>query len=264
VLTKTFCHVPGVGDQTERVLWAHGCDSWQTFLDNPCEFPLGTANRDTAVAVVEQSIEALETRNHQFFRDALGAKDAWRTWPEFRDSCVYLDIETDGGMSGDAITLVGLYDGAEFTCLQKDEDLGNFLDILSRYSLIVTFFGTGFDLPMLQRAFPTLQYDQIHLDLCYALRRVGLKGGLKSIEQQLGIARSEDTTGLSGRDAITLWRLFQRGDESALETLIAYNREDVVNLETLAGIAFDRLSVHTLEGRETPVVQSTRRRRRSW
>jgi uncharacterized protein YprB with RNaseH-like and TPR domain len=167
-------------------------------------------------------------------------------------------------MSGDAITLVGLYDGVEFTYLQKDEDLGNFLDILSRYSMIVTFFGTGFDLPMLQRAFPTLHYDQIHLDLCYALRRVGLKGGLKSIEQQLGIARSDDTTGLSGRDAITLWRLFQRGDESALQTLIAYNREDVVNLEILAGIAFERLKEHTLEGRETAVVQSTRRRRRAW
>ena len=112
--------------------------------------------------------------------------------------------------------------------------------------MIVTFFGIGFDVPMLLKRFPRLPMDQIHLDLCPTLREVGFKGGLKKIEKELGIARGEDTDGLNGRDAIYLWRRYERNrDEAALATLIAYNREDVVNLETLAQIAYDRMREST-------------------
>ena len=110
---------------------------------------------------------------------------------------------------------------------------------------MVTFFGLGFDIPMIRKRYPNLVLDHVHLDLCPTLREVGLRGGLKKIEKELGIARSEDTDGLSGRDAITLWRRYERyGDEKALEILIAYNREDVVNLETLAQIAYDKMKAN--------------------
>ncbi len=168
-------------------------------------------------------------------------RDAWRAWREFRDGCVYLDIETDGGREPECVTLIGLYDGREFVCLRKDEDLGNFPDIISHYGMIVTFFGSGFDLPVLQRCFPSLRLDQIHLDLCPTLKRIGFKGGLKKIEKQFQIERSEATDGLSGWDAVRLWRQFQRGDEIALQTLVEYNREDVVNLERLAELSFEKL-----------------------
>ena len=173
--------------------------------------------------------------------------EAWRAWPEFREKTVYLDIETDGGRSGSAITTIGLYDKEGFTGLVRDVDLGNFPDIISRYSMIVTFFGAGFDLPMLQKRFPHVRFDQIHLDLCPTLRKLGLRGGLKSIEKQLGLARGDDTDGLTGLDAIRLWRQHQRGHRTALETLLAYNREDVVNLETLAEYAYDRLKAASFD-----------------
>ena len=119
---------------------------------------------------------------------------------------------------------------------------------------MVTFFGLGFDIPMIKKKYPNLVLDHIHLDLCPTLREVGLKGGLKKIEKELGIARGEDTDGLSGRDAITLWRRFERfGDDKALATLIAYNREDVVNLETLAQIAYDKMKTGLFE---TPVEKT--------
>lgn len=172
----------------------------------------------------------------------LGLKEAWRAFPDFRDSCVYLDIETDGGQSGDSVTMVGLYDGKDFKCLVKGDNLENFRDVISKYSMVVTFFGSGFDLPILQKRFLGLRFDQIHIDLCPTLRRVGMKGGLKKIENQLGIYRSAETVGLNGYDAVLLWRRYERNrDDSALERLIAYNREDVVNLEKIAEIAFDRM-----------------------
>ena len=115
--------------------------------------------------------------------------------------------------------------------------------------MLVTFFGSGFDLPMLEKRFRGHTFNQIHFDLCPTLRRLGLRGGLKSIERQLGIARGEETDGLSGWDAVKLWNMYYHlGDEAALERLVAYNREDVVNLETLAIYAVERLQVQTMLG----------------
>ncbi len=247
MLRRTFVHLPGIGPQTEGLLWRQGCDSWATYLEDPQRFPIGGADRTAVRAGLEESQAALAEGRHQAFAKPLGSKDAWRAWPEFREHCLYLDIETDGGMGGDAVTCVGLYDGTEFRCLVKGQDLAELPDLLSHASMIVTFYGTGFDLPVLSRCFPSLHFDQIHLDLCFALKRVGVRGGLKRIEKQLGIARGEDTDGLSGLDAIRLWREYQSGNEASLRTLVEYNREDVVNLERLAQLTYDKLRAKTLD-----------------
>lgn len=248
MLRKTFLHVPGIGQQTEKHLWEQGCNDWETFLSRPDDFKLGTASLELAKSEIAASIEHLERGEHQFFRSRLGLAEAWRAWPEFREKCCYLDIETDGGQSGESITTIGMYDGKEFRCLVQGDNLAEFPDLISHYSMIVTFFGSGFDLPLLQRKFPYVKFDQIHLDLCPTLKRIGYRGGLKKIEKVLGIARDEDTDGLSGLDAIRLWREYQRGAQASLDTLIAYNREDVVNLERLAQIAYDQLTEYIVDG----------------
>lgn len=249
MLDKTFIHIPGVGYETERALWKQGCGCWSDLLEDPSRYSYGTADLNLVHRTIQRSAACLQRGEHQFFRSGLGAKEAWRAFPEFRHSCVYLDIETDGGQSGDSVTTIGLFDGKEFTCLIKGQNLENFRDIISRYSMIVSFFGASFDLPMLQKCFKGLQFDQIHIDLCPTLRRIGYRGGLKRIEKELGISRGEDTDGLNGLDAIRLWRRYtQLGDDHALETLIAYNREDVVNMERLAEIAYEGLRKQTLEG----------------
>lgn len=242
MLERTFIHIPGVGDDTERSLWKQGCATWHDLLAEPDRYSCGTAGRADVRSHLEKSVASLAAGNHQFFRRGLGAKEAWRALPDFRHSCVYLDIETDGGQSGDSITTIGLYDGKEYVCLVKGQDLENFRDIISNYSMIVTFFGNGFDIPMLQKRFRDVPFDQIHLDLCPTLRRLGYRGGLKKIEKQLGISRGDDTDGLNGLDAIRLWRRYLHlRDDKALETLVAYNREDVVNMVRLAEIAYEGL-----------------------
>jgi uncharacterized protein YprB with RNaseH-like and TPR domain len=74
------------------------------------------------------------------------------------------------------------------------------------------------------------------------LRRLGLSGGLKSIERQVGIQRSRETAGLSGWDAVRLWREWRRGSEEAREVLLRYNAEDVVNMVPLADLAYTGLT----------------------
>ncbi len=238
MLRQTFCHVPGIGLQTERSLWDQGCHDWDCLLNKPESYKFGAASPRLTLDAIHESDRALSQGIHQYFQRTLGQAHAWRAWPEFRRNCVFLDIETDGGQWGDSVTVIGLFDGEKYRSLVKGEDIENFRDIISHYSLIVTFFGAGFDLPMLKKRFVGLELDHIHIDLCHLLRRLGYRGGLKRIERQVGIMRNEDVCGLTGRDAVFLWRDYLRGRDAALERLIAYNREDVVSLERLAEIAY--------------------------
>jgi uncharacterized protein len=247
VLRNTFLHLPNVGRKTEKALWSQGCEDWDCLLGGLDRYSIGTASKAEVRDELELSKKSLAAGVHQYFARVLGQAEAWRAYEEFKGSCVYLDIETDGGSSYDSITVIGMYDGSDFRCLVKGIDLEGFRDAISRYSMIVTYFGAGFDLPVLQKRFRGLVLDQIHLDLCPALRKVGYRGGLKAIEKQFNIKRSPETEGLSGFDAVKLWRSYYRmHNESALERLVAYNREDCVNLMPLAEAAFKRLRRDTL------------------
>jgi len=95
----------------------------------------------------------------------------------------------------------------------------------------VTFNGKRFDVPFLEANFD-IDLQRPHLDLLYTCKKIGLSGGLKQVEQDIGIER--DRPDISGRDAVRLWREHERGQDGSLETLISYNREDTVNLQTLA------------------------------
>ena len=249
MLERTFVHVSGIGATVEKSLWEQGCLTWDHFLAEPERFKCGHVETGHLVETLKRSKAALADERSGFFRSGLGLKEAWRAYPEFRHRCVYLDIETDGGQGGDSITTIGLYDGDTFTGLVKGQNLQYFPAIIRRYRMIVTFYGSGFDLPMLQKRFKGIEWDHLHLDLCPTLRRLGYRGGLKKIEKQLGIARGDDTDGLDGLDAIRLWRRYSTlGDDEALTTLIAYNREDVVNMVYLAKVAYEGLRELTLDG----------------
>ena len=85
-----------------------------------------------------------------------------------------------------------------------------------------------------------------HIDLRYVLRSLGYSGGLKGCEHQLGLDRG-DLEGVDGFFAVLLWNEFQRsGDKRVLETLLAYNIEDAINLEMLMVMAYN------LKLKETP------------
>jgi uncharacterized protein YprB with RNaseH-like and TPR domain len=71
-----------------------------------------------------------------------------------------------------------------------------------------------------------------HEDLMYACWQRNLKGGLKSVERQLGIERR--LTDVDGWMAVQLWHNYiNYGDRNSLTKLLKYNEEDVVNLRVL-------------------------------
>jgi uncharacterized protein len=66
----------------------------------------------------------------------------------------------------------------------------------------------------------------------YHCWRNRLYGGLKGVERCLGIERKLKE--VNGLEAIRLWwRWVNDYDQSALQTLLDYNKEDVVNLKVL-------------------------------
>jgi hypothetical protein len=136
------------------------------------------------------------------------------------------------------VTVVGLYDGRNMRQFVQGFNLQEFPQVLAEFDLLVTFNGTQFDLPVLKAYFPELNLPPAHVDLRFLMARLGFKGGLKKIEPRFGIHRPKAVDGMDGYMAVLLWQRYQRGDKGALDLLLSYNREDVVNLEVLMDGAF--------------------------
>lgn len=236
MLCRTFLHVPGIGPSTERALWADGIATWGDFLGRPSR--VRASERAPARAAVEESVRRYAAGDWAYFERCLSHAAKWRAFGELGDRAVYLDIETDGSLSN--VTMVGLYDGTNLHTCIAGRNLADAVEVLESAPLLVSYNGAGFDLPVLRRVFPRMTLRAIHLDLLYPLRRLGYRGGLKAVEERMGIRRSPGTVGLDGWDAVRLWREAQAGSGSALETLVAYNAEDVRNLEPLAREVYRR------------------------
>lgn len=239
MLRQTFLHIPGVGYRTEDRLWRAGVRSWEDFPARKEVVRLPSSVGRRIEEELDRSEEALRRGRYRYFAANLPAREHWRALPDFRDSVAYLDIETTGLSIGrDAVTVVGLYDGRRERSFVKGVNMEELPRALEEAKVLVTFNGSRFDVPFLRRAFPSLRLDQLHVDLMHSLRRLGFRGGMKAIERRVGIERSEETAGLSGFDAVRLWHDFEAGDDDALDLLLAYNLEDVVNLESLADLAY--------------------------
>ncbi len=231
MLEHTFIHIPGIGPKTEQHLWRHGILTWRDFLGN--KERLLSRLRDS---FVRENLEAsIKNRdNIRFFRDRLPVGALWRVYEDFKKSAVYLDIETSGYYQGiDEITVIGIYDGQTVKSFVQGINLDEFELAIAPYELIITFNGSQFDLPFIRRHFPNIALPPAHIDLRFFLRKLGYRGGLKTIEKSIGLFRNAAIAGMDGYDAVLLWNAYQCGDESALERLILYNTADIVDLEPL-------------------------------
>jgi uncharacterized protein YprB with RNaseH-like and TPR domain len=143
----------------------------------------------------------------------------------------YLDIETS---YGGEITVVGIFRPPdELTqIVHPDISVDSVLEALDGAREVITYWGHRFDLPVINRRLGLNLRDIFESrDLADHCHRHGLYGGLKVIEQVLGIARQSD--GITGTDAMRLWEAWCLGDREALKVLLRYNEDDVVNLYLL-------------------------------
>ncbi len=242
MLTRTFQHIPRIGPRTEGRLWQLGITDWRTCLSRIDEVPFGPGARRRLIEFLQRSLKALEAGDEVFFAQCFPNREMWRLYGACSRRAVFLDIETTGlGGPGDVITVVGLYDGQRPQVFVRGINMGGLAEALRPYSLVVTYNGAQFDLPFIRRALPEVTLPAAHLDLRFPLARLGYKGGLKVIEQRLGVTRDPWVAGLDGYDAVILWRRYERGDLDALRRLVAYNLTDVVDLQPLATFVYNEM-----------------------
>jgi uncharacterized protein YprB with RNaseH-like and TPR domain/predicted nuclease with RNAse H fold len=243
MLRNTFLHIPGIGKTTERRLWTNGIRDWDSVHKLSTSREFGSRITALLARYIPESKQALFNKDFAFFNRLLKSGEAWRFYPELRNECVFLDIETTGlSPYFDDVTVVGLFDGKDYKVFVKGENLEQFLGELSRFSMVVTFNGSLFDLRFIQNHFPTVSLPPVHVDLRFTTKRLGLSGGLKAVEQTLGLRRPREVQRLSGYDATILWARYLRGDKSALELLIKYNMQDVISLKPILEIAYEKLT----------------------
>lgn len=232
MLKKTFCHIDGISENTEKILLNNGVCDWDYFIKN---FDNINCIPKKKLEKIRNEIlfskQMLDEKNLNYFKEKVPSKLHYRL--ANYGKIAYVDIETTGlSRYTDIITMIGIYDGNIAKSYVAGADLDEAYKKLNEFDIVVTFNGKTFDMPFIEYK-SNKKYDLIHLDLRFMLKEFGLAGGLKNIEKELGITRPDEVDGVDGFEAVRLWRKYKNGDEGALRKLLIYNKEDIVNLKYL-------------------------------
>ncbi len=236
MLTHSFCFLPGIGKKKEEMLWESDILSWEQFLRVKKIHGLSSEKKK------QYDVSIMQMRRHLLEDDSSSItavfpkQEHWRLYGAFKEDALFLDIEVDG--RGEP-TIIGMYDTHQTMIMVRGVTMDKklFEHALHQKKLLITYNGRSFDMPLLEAYFG-ISTTLPHIDLHGLCQHIGLKGGLKNIEKELGIPRPEHLYG----SPIRLWRsFFASGDQEYLDLLIKYNEEDVINLHPLMEYIYAKL-----------------------
>jgi predicted nuclease with RNAse H fold/dephospho-CoA kinase len=163
---------------------------------------------------------------------------------QYPERVLFLDIETTGlSHHYDEITVIGWSIAGRSSTMIKGESHQRLREDAKDALALVTFNGIRFDQRFIRQEFPDVTLPPHHIDLMYLCRRVGLTGGQKAIEKELGLALRSAIAEVDGFAAVLLWHRYLRGDVAALETLVRYNRVDIAAMGAIFDHVIDRLQI---------------------
>jgi len=192
---------------------------------------------------------------------------------------LYLDTETTGlaGGTGTVAFLVGLARWEESELVLEQvlvRNLGEEAPMLEHVaarmadaSMLVTFNGKSFDLPLLRTRFVMARIapprELPHLDLVHVARRLhkrrGLECKLTSLERDLlGFVRHDDVA--SGDVSACYLHFLRTGDTTTLLGVIEHNAWDVVAMAALVGLYGEPLEGSQLDPNDLVGLARTLRR----
>jgi hypothetical protein len=240
-LFNSFTFVKGIGIKAETTLRELGIRCWNDVVIKQRPELFSKQKWSTLWNGVKSAMEALKTFDISQLTTLIPKVQHWKMIPAFINRIAYLDIETTGlSPHYSHITTIAVYDGTKVYDFVRGDNLHDFPAFISKFPAITTFYGKSFDIPFIKHEMG-IDFNQIHFDVCFLLKRLQIKGGLKKIERRFGISRGalED---LDGYSAVLLWNKFRKTKKKEyLETLLAYNNEDVINLEFLLYQAYNLL-----------------------
>ncbi len=240
MIRRTFQLISGIGPWREKDLWTRGIQFWDDFPVPGGEIGISEKVDQQARERIDECRAALAAQDLSRLAKLLPPREHWRLYAEFAEEALFFDVEADGA-SAQKPSVVSVYDSSGLGVFLRGRNLEDLPARLSGRRLWVTFNGSCFDVPILRSYFETLQLPAVHLDLRFLAQRVGITGGLKDIEEHVGIARPPHLRGLNGWDAVGLWRTYQ--EERAIEALrflVEYNLYDAFQLRSLAAILYNR------------------------
>lgn len=163
---------------------------------------------------------------------------------QYPDRVLFLDIETTGlSHHYDEITVIGWSIGGRASTIVKGDSHHRLREDARNAVALVTFNGIRFDQRFIRQEFPDVEFPTHHIDLMYLCRRVGLTGGQKAIERVLGLDLRGAISDVDGFAAVLLWHRYLRGDVTALETLVRYNRADIAAMGAILDHVMDRFQI---------------------
>ncbi len=253
MIKNSFIFLDKISHATEKKLWHQNILEWDDFVGKKSISGLSTQRKIFCDQQIVHAKTLLTQADAVALSKTFPKSEHWRLYDFFKDEACFLDIETSG-YYGD-ITVLGMYDGKETMTFVKGRNLDARIvgKLLRRYKMIISFNGSSFDLPVINRYYPNTIPDILHIDLRHVLAKLGYSGGLKKIEKQLGIRRAEEVSDVKGSDAIYLWNMYKAtGKEHYLELLVKYNEEDIINLKPLADFAYTEMKKQMFEGLAVP------------
>ena len=85
MLQATFIFLKGIGENTERLLWEEGIDSWDAFLTSPTLPRITLARKGFYDQELVEAKKHFQDRNTRFFAQRLKSRDHWRLYDQFRN-----------------------------------------------------------------------------------------------------------------------------------------------------------------------------------
>lgn len=224
MIRNSFIIFEGIGRKKETGLWKRGIREWRDLLSSGC-------NDALASQIMEAEIRYALHDAH-YFSTALGSREKWRLLRDFIDRALFVDVEVLN--QGRFVpVIIGIYSQKGFAQLTGSEISGEVLmEHLSGASIMVTFNGSAHDVPILKHLVRCKLPP--HVDLRGVAMKLGYSGGLKSLELSAGIGRRRDIVLSCMGNTSRLWRMHRSGNRRALEILLEYNRQDVMNMLPLA------------------------------
>lgn len=232
-LPRTFQLTKGVGPWRERDLWARGIATWDDFERAAAQDVVMSTRLDAELLdAIPRARAALAAKDLATLAALVPAREHWRLYGHFVEKASFFDIEADGD---NVPTVVGVMDGAGVATFRRGHSLQQVPERLGASPIWVTFNGAVFDVPALRTAFDgSFPEPLVHVDLRFLIRHAKLKGGLKGVEESLGLHRPPHLRGVKGFDAIRLWREWNAtGSRDALRILVEYNLYDAINLRSV-------------------------------